>query len=375
MHLKLDEERALLQKTVRAFAREQVRPKARAWEEAGKLDAAVLDAAWQLGFASMGAGPSYGGAADTDDAVPSALTNAIVLEELAHGDLGFALAAFSPMHAVVPLLLAGHEGLKREVLPAMLSSTTLPRATGAWVESSHAYDVRSMSTRATSTAQGPVLTGRKALAPRADDSEVTVVVARTRASDEAVAHEPFVFLGKNVSGLSRKKRDDVIGPRATSLVDLELDEVNARPLAAKAGVSHLRLEERALVGSAAAAVGLAQAATTYAVEYARDRRAFGRAIAQNQSIAFMLAEAAMDVEAARWLTWKAAWQIDRSRESGESSLVEAARAFRFSTDLAFRVSDACVQILGGHGVIRDHLAELFFRSSRTLARTPGWFMV
>jgi hypothetical protein len=122
-------------------------------------------------------------------------------------------------------------------------------------------------------------------------------------------------------------------------------------------------------------VGLAQAATTYAVEYARDRRAFGRAIAQNQSIAFMLAEAAMDVEAARWLTWKAAWQIDRSRESGESSLVEAARAFRFSTDLAFRVSDACVQILGGHGVIRDHLAELFFRSSRTLARTPGWFMV
>ncbi|HEY4221289.1 MAG TPA: acyl-CoA dehydrogenase family protein, partial [Myxococcota bacterium] len=112
-------------------------------------------------------------------------------------------------------------------------------------------------------------------------------------------------------------------------------------------------------------------ACEYAVDYARDRRAFGRAIAQNQSIAFMLAEAAMDVEAGRWLTWKAAWQIDR----GESALVEAARAQRFTADLAFKTADNCVQILGGHGVIRDHLAELFFRNSRTLARTPGWFMV
>src|SRR5688572_23777163 len=119
MHLKLDEERALLQETARAFAKEKVRPHSRKWEEAGALDAGPLDAAWQLGFASMGAGPSYGGAAETDDAVPSALSNAIVLEELAWADLGFALAAFSPMHVVVPLSLCGHEGLKREVLPSL----------------------------------------------------------------------------------------------------------------------------------------------------------------------------------------------------------------------------------------------------------------
>jgi acyl-CoA dehydrogenase len=375
MHLKLDEERALLQETVRAFAREQVRPRARAWEEAQEIEAAVLDAAWELGFAALGAGPSYGGAADSDDAVPSALSNAIVLEELAGADLGFALSAFSPMHAVVPLLVSGNEGLKREVLPGILGATRLPRATGAWVEPSRTFDLRSMSTRAEPSTQGPSVTGKKTLVPRGDDSEITVVIARTRASSEATAYEPIVFLGKNVSGLSRQKRADVIGPRATPLVDLSFDEANGRMLSDKSGFAHLRLEERALVGSAAAAVGVAQAATQYALEYARDRRAFGRAIAQNQSIAFMLAEAAMDTEAARWLTWKAAWSIDKAKGTGASSLLEAARAHRFATDLAFRVADNCVQILGGHGVIRDHLAELFFRNSRTLSRTTGWFMV
>ncbi len=373
MHLKLDDERALLRDTVRAFAKEEVRPHARGWEEAGAVADDVLDAAWQLGFALMGAGPTYGGAADDDDAVPSALTNAIVLEELAHADLGFALAATSPLHAVVPLLACGHEGLKRELLPGLLSSQTLPKATGAWVEPARSYDLRALATRAETTVQGPVLSGKKTLVPRAGDSEVTVVMARARGGHDAASFEPYLLLGKNVSGMTRGARCDVIGPCATALVDVTLDEAAARTLAARPGVAHARLEERALVGSAAAAVGVARAACEYAVDYARDRRAFGRAIAQNQSIAFMLAEAAMDVEAARWLTWKAAWRIDRTE--GESALVEAGRAWRFAADLAFKTADNCVQILGGHGVIRDHLAELFFRNSRTLARTPGWFMV
>ena len=375
MHLQLDEERALLQDTVRSFAKDQVRPHARSWEEKGAIDAAALDQAWQLGFAALGAGPSFGGAAERDDAVPSALSGTLVLEELAWADLGFALAVCSPLHATVPLALFGAEGLKREVLPGLLGASSLPRATGAWVEASRAYDARSMATKSTPTAQGPVLTGKKTLVPRGDDSEITVVVARARGVDEPAAFEPYLLLGKNVSGLSRGNRCDVIGPRAVPLVELSFDEASARPLAHKGGIAHAQLLERALVGSAAASLGVARAAVEYAVDYARERRAFGRAIAQNQSIAFMLAEGAMDVEALRWLVWKAAWKIDRDHPRGESALAEASRAARFGADLAFRVSDACVQILGGHGVIRDHLAELFFRNSRTLAATPGWFMV
>jgi alkylation response protein AidB-like acyl-CoA dehydrogenase len=359
MHLKLDEERALLQETVRAFAKEQVRPRARVWEEEQRIEERVLDDAWQLGFAQL-----------AEESGPSALTNAIVVEELAWGDLGFALSAFTPMHAVVPLSLSAPSG-ERDVLPKLLASTKLPKATGAWVEPAVAYDTRSMSTRAARSLQGPTISGKKTLVPRGDDSELTVVLAKSPSG----VIEPYALHGKNVSGLSRSKRCDVIGPRATPLVELAFDDTEARPLFDKAGVAHARLEERALVGSAAAALGVARAATEAATEYARDRRAFGKAIAQNQSIAFMLAEAAMDVEAARWLTWKAAWSIDKHRDDNESSLVEAARAWRFATDLAWRASDNCVQIFGGHGVIRDHLAELYFRNSRTLARTPGWFMV
>jgi acyl-CoA dehydrogenase len=373
MHLKLDEERALLQDTVRSFAKEQVRPHARAWEERGSLDAKTLDTAWQLGFAAMGVSESYGGAADKD-AVPSALTNAIVLEELAWADLGFALAAFSPMHVVIPIALGGHEHLKREVLPALAGSPTLPKATGAWVEPARLADGLALSARATSTQQGPTLTGRKTLAPRVDDAEMITVCARTRPGDDAGAFEPFLVLGKNVSGMTRGKRQDVIGPHAVPLCELVLDDAPAKRVGEKLGQLYAPMLERALIGQAAAGLGVARAACEYAVEYARDRRAFGRAIAQNQGIAFKLAEAAMDVEGARWLLWKAAWKVDRVRADGGSALAEAAQAQRFATDLAFKVADDCVQILGGHGVIRDHLAELFFRNSRTLSSTTGWFI-
>jgi alkylation response protein AidB-like acyl-CoA dehydrogenase len=353
MDLKLDEERTLLQETVRAFAKEKVRPHARDWEESRHIDDSALDAAWQLGFAC----------ADGEETT-SALTNAIVLEEFAWADLGFALAATSPMHVVVPLVVCGHEGLKREILPSLFSSQSLPKATGAWIEPSRNYDLRSIAMRSQSTTQGPTLSGKKTLVPRGDSSTVTVVVARAKNSDEA--SEPYLALGEHVSGMSRGKKCDVIGPRAVNLVEMDFDECNVKRLAAKPA----QLDERILVGTAAASLGVARAACDYAVDYARDRKAFGKMIAQNQSIAFMLAEAAMDVEAARWLVWKAAWQIDR----GEPALVEASRAARLASDAAFKIADNCVQILGGHGVIRDHLAELFFRNARTLSRTTGWFI-
>ena len=145
------------------------------------------------------------------------------------------------------------------MLPGLLGASSLPRATGAWVEASRAYDARSMATKSTPTAQGPVLTGKKTLVPRGDSSEITVVVARARGVDEPAAFEPYLLLGKNVSGLSRGRRCDVIGPRAVPLVELSFDEASARPLAHKGGIAHAQLLERALVGSAAASLGVARA--------------------------------------------------------------------------------------------------------------------
>ncbi len=366
MHLDLDGDTTDMQGGVRAFAKDRVRPQARAWEEAGRLDPAVLDEAWQLGFASLGVPAALGGAG-AEGARPSALVGAVVLEELAFADLGFALACFSPMHAVVAVALFGSPDVRAELLPGLLGES-LPRATGAWLEPSRGYDPYTIGARAEATPGGPRLLGDKTLVPRADEAELTIVVAREPGGGVA---RLYLLEGKNAGGTRRGERCDVIGPRAVGTFDLALGGAVGRVLSADE-LAHARLAERALVATAAAAVGVARAATEYAVDYARDRRAFGRAIAQNQSIAFMLAEAAMDAEAGRWMTWKAACAIDRGLPDARAL---ASRAARFTTAAAFRAADTCVQVLGGHGVIRDHLAELFFRNARTLARTPGWFMV
>ncbi|NUO54699.1 MAG: acyl-CoA/acyl-ACP dehydrogenase [Polyangiaceae bacterium] len=369
MRLDLDEDTTSMQEAVRAFATERVRPRARAWEEAGEIDPLALDEGWQLGFAAMGVPASLGGAG-ADDALPSALLGAVVLEELAYADLGFALACFSPLHVTVPTVLFGDPELKQAVLPKLVGDK-LPAATGAWIEPTRTYDPWTMSARSEPVPGGLGIQGDKTLVPRADAAELTVVMARSGAVGQG-ALVPFLVEGRNAGG-ARRGRCDVIAPRAVATFDLSLGGATAKPITHDGGRAHARLAERALVASAAAAVGVARAATDYAAAYAKDRRAFGRAIAQNQSIAFMLAEAATDAEAARWMTWKAAWKIDRASHDGARA--EASRAARFAAQTAFRSADACVQILGGHGVIRDHLAELFFRNARTLATTVGWFLV
>jgi alkylation response protein AidB-like acyl-CoA dehydrogenase len=121
------------------------------------------------------------------------------------------------------------------------------------------------------------------------------------------------------------------------------------------------------VAQAAMAVGVARAAFDYARYYAKDRRAFGQAIAQKQAIAFMLADMAMEVDAMRLLTWEACWKLDRK----EDATREAFLAKRYSADAALKITDNAVQVLGGHGYIRDHLVELFLRNARSFTMLEG----
>lgn len=370
MNLSLDEDRELLRKTLREFARARVRPNARPWDEAGEIPRAALDEGWALGFGVAGVPLRFGGAAEDKDATPSALTGAVALEELAWADLGYAQAVTAPLHAVVPIALYGHDGMRTEVLP-VLCGEKLPAATGAWIEPHRTFDLFSLRARADAGSDGPALFGTKALVPGVRDAEFTVAYARARPAEGADAVQAFLVRGKVASGMVRGERDEVIGPRAVWHAPVVYQDCAAAPVGDRRGVDYARLAQRALVAQAAAALGVARAAAEYAADYAKQRVAFGRPIAQNQSIAFLIADAATDVEAARWMIWKAAWRIDR----GEDALREAGLAFRFAADAAFRIADNGVQILGGHGVIRDHLAELFYRNARALGATPGWFVV
>ena len=128
----------------------------------------------------------------------------------------------------------------------------------------------------------------------------------------------------------------------------------------------------AQVSAAAMAVGLSQAAHDYALAYAKDRQAFGKAIAQKQSIAFMLAEMAIEIEAIRLMVWEAAWQLDQDLpEAAESAYL----ALTGAADMAMMVTDRAVQILGGHGYIREHPVERWMRNGRGIASLVGLALV
>lgn len=370
MHLALDEDRELLRQTVATFGKNRVRPGSRDWDEAGAVDDDVISEGWALGLVAAGVPEKFGGAAEDEDATPSALTGAIALEHIAWADLGYAVRLFAPMHVAIPVALYGTDEEKAEVLPAFCGEE-VPKATGAWIEPDRTYDLCTIRTRAKPALDGEVLNGEKALVPGGADSVQTLVYARGADGGSFDGVHAYLVQGKNVGGLSRSGVEDVMGARGAPMARLKFEDCEARRLGGARGVSYRVLAARALTASAAAAVGVATAAAEYAKDYAKEREAFGRPIAQYQSIAFKIADAYTDAEAARWMTWKAAWQIDR----GEDALKAAALAFRFASNAAWRIADDGVQILGGHGVIRDHLAELLFRNARTVANTPGWLVV
>ena len=142
--------------------------------------------------------------------------------------------------------------------------------------------------------------------------------------------------------------------------------VDAR-LGGGAGIDFAALMNRSRVALGALAIGVARAAYDYARDYAKERKAFGVAIAQKQAIAFMLAEMAIEIDAARLLVWEAAWTIDRGADATRESYL----AKHYAANMALNICDNAVQVLGGHGYIRDHLVELWLRNARGFAAFEG----
>ena len=161
-----------------------------------------------------------------------------------------------------------------------------------------------------------------------------------------------------------------MGIKALRTHELTLDELRvdrSARLGGEAGIDFARLMNRSRVALAALAVGVARAAYDYAREYAKERKAFGVAIAQKQAIAFMLAEMAIEIDATRLLLRQAAWKLDR----GEDAMREAYLVKHYAADMVLKVCDNAVQVLGGHGYIRDHPVELWLRNSRGFAAFEG----
>ena len=346
------DEQQLVIDTVRQFAQNEIRPLARECEEAGKLPEKVLSAAHELGLVANALPESVGGGGER-----SAITGALVAEELAWGDLAIALAILSPGLTALPIAEWGDEAQKAD-LKRFVGAGFVPGSL-AIVEPRFDSDPFRPATRARRDGDGWVLDGSKCFVPWLDGGAETLVVADAEGT-------PQVFVvPRDAAGL-RAERERNMGISALPTAELQLSGVRVPErarLGGASGVDLRRLIAQGRVALAAMAVGVARAAFEVARDYAKERQVFGVPVATKQAIAFKLADMAIEIDGARLLTWEAAWKLDR----GEDATREALLARRQAARVALEVADGAVQVLGGHGYIRDYLPELHLRNARGFA--------
>ena len=356
------EEQQMLVEAIGRYASNDLQPGAHDADEEGGWAQDIIEKGWQLGVLQASLPEAYGGFGDH-----SAVTGALAAEAMACGDLSGALAVMAPSAFALPILMAGSEGQKTAWLPRVIEAEWKP-FTAAIIESSFDFTPSDLKTVAVKDGDGYRLTGEKVFVPFADVAPAILVYANLDGQTEAF------IVPSDAEGLVIGERDQLLGIRALPTFHLTLQDVHVgKDARLDGGAPGMSLPlASAQVSAAAMAVGLSQAAHDYALAYAKDRQAFGKAIAQKQSIAFMLAEMAIEIEAIRLMVWEAAWQLDQDLpEAAESAYL----ALTGAADMAMMVTDRAVQILGGHGYIREHPVERWMRNGRGIASLVGLALV
>ncbi|HYF65244.1 MAG TPA: acyl-CoA dehydrogenase family protein [Herpetosiphonaceae bacterium] len=356
------EEQALIVDTLKRYAKDKLRPAFRDADEDGELPADLLSKGWELGLVGASIPEAYGGFGEL-----SAVTGALALEELGAGDLAAALALQAPATFALPVLVAGSEEQKQEYLP-QFSEESLPKYTAALLEPTLRFNPRALKTTARHDGDGYVLNGVKAYVPLLSRAEHVLVYAA-----EDGATQAFI-VPTAAAGVTLGEREKLMGVRALELGRLTLDNVKVGAearLGGAAGINFDLLYARSQVALAALAVGVARTAYEYALDYARNRQAFGEAIGQRQSIAFMLAEMLVEIDGTRLMAWEAAAKLD----SGDDVIRAALLAKHAADKTVLMVCDRAVQILGGHGYIREFPVELWLRNARGFATFDGLAIV
>lgn len=361
------EEQQALVDVVNRFASRTLRAAARECDEGGDVPADLVRQGWELGLVA-GNVPEAEGGLGTEH---SALTGVLYAEALAWGDLALAAHLLAPAQAAIPILLCGTPEQRRAYLPRLCGPQFVPAA-AALVEPRLDFDPFALTTTATLEDGQYLLNGHKCFVPLAADANVLLVYA---ADTQTNSTQAFI-VERGAPGLVVREREKNMGLRALATYEVALDARACRIPAANrlggaAGCDFARLLNHAHVAGNALTIGLARAAYEYAREYAKTRVAFGEPIAQRQAIAFMLAEMAIDIDAARLMNWEAAWKLDR----GEDATQPAALAKMQAEATALRATDGAVQILGGHGYIRDHPVEMWLRNARASAAIAGLAVV
>lgn len=353
------EEQKMLIDAIGHYASNDLRLKAHDADEEKLLPPKLIEKGWELGYLQASIPEAYGGFGER-----SVVTGVLAAETLAWGDLAGAMAVMAPGLFATPILLAGSEPQKQAYLPQVIEAEWQPYS-AALIEPAFDFDPNELRCTAVLEDDNYVLNGAKAYVPYAVESPAMIVYA----SLDGVT-QGFIVPG-GTQGLQVGEREKLLGVGALPLYKLNLDGVRIpaeNRLGGPEGHDFAPILAASHVAIAALSVGLTRAALEYACDYAKDRDVFGVKVAQKQAIAFMIAEMATEVEAIRLLTWEAAWMLDNSKEE---AFKQAYLAHTGATDMAMMVTDRALQILGGHGYIREHPVELWMRNGRGIATFTG----
>ncbi|HEY5531274.1 MAG TPA: acyl-CoA dehydrogenase family protein [Candidatus Anoxymicrobiaceae bacterium] len=368
LSFEMSEEQAMVKETIAGFATDQIEPMTREMDESGDVSAGLVKTGWELEIISSCVPEEYGGFGEG----PSALTGAIAYEELAHGDLSTALHICSPTAMAYSVLLEGTDEQKQALLPAACGEE-FKAASAALVEPRYSFCPSAMFTTAERDGDEYILRGKKCLVPLAAESDNMLVFASTSPGAGFAGVEAFI-VPRGASDLAIGEREKNMGLKALATYDVTLNGTRV-PAAAKVGgsrgVGFLTLVSRSRLALAAMAVGLMRKAAEHSRDYAKERVAFGEPIGSRQAIAFMIAEMFMETDATRLLLWEAAWKCDR----GEDFAKEAALAKNYAAEKCMKVCDGAIQVMGGHGYVRDNMPELWFRNARAFSTLEGMVMV
>jgi hypothetical protein len=359
-----DDDQKMIVATVEEFAEEILRPAAHDADAAAAYPPDLIAKAAELGITAINIPEEFDGIAEHR----STVTNALVAEALAYGDMGLALPILAPGGVASALTHWGSADQQATYLNEF-AGENVPQACVAIAEPHPLFDPTALKTTAVRTPSGYRLDGVKSLVPAAADAELFIIAAQLEG-------RPALFIVEASTAGLTVTAEPSMGIRAAALGRVELNKVTV-PVSARLGedgataADYARDYSEAIalsrLGWAALAVGTSHAVLDYVIPYIKERTAFGEPIAHRQSVAFMTANIAIELDGLRLITWRGAARA----EQGLSFAREAALAKKLGTDKGMQIGLDGVQLLGGHGYTKEHPVERWYRDLRAIGVAEG----
>lgn len=360
----LTENQIIIRDTIRDFAEKNIRPVIMEYDESQKFPMEIMKQLGDLGFLGILVPEEFGGAG------LGYVEYALIIEELSKVDpsIGLSVAAHNGL-CTNHINLFGNPEQKKKYLPDLASGKKI----GAWglTESFSGSDAAGLKSFAVKDGDNWVLNGSKQFTTHGTVGETYVVMAITNKEAGKKGISAFI-LEKGMEGLIIGKKENKLGMRASDTTQLAFEncKIPIENLCGEEGmgfINSMQILEGGRISIAACSIGLAQGCFDACLKYSKERKQFGKPLADFQTTQFKLAEMATNIEAARTLTYRAAWMKD----NGISNTKEAAEAKLFASEIAEKASSEAVQIFGGYGFIKEYPVEKFYRDVKLLTIGEG----